>query len=99
MTTKSASVWWGVLVLAALLSISMAVGVDIGRAQRAKIAAPKEPRHLVYLISVSRMDTLEGNKWYVEYSVDGRYEGVPLPVKKGEPEGYLAYIDSLRNAP
>jgi hypothetical protein len=82
----------GGVVLLCTVALSMAGGVWIGRS---RVPPPVVAHRAYYLISVSRVPYVDGDKWRVEYSLDGRAEAVDLPIKAGEPDGYLAYLHNL----
>ena len=83
----------GLVGLACVISLSMAAGVALGRFR----AVPaKIERHALYLVSVSRVAYREADKWLVEYSLDGHAEAVELPIKAGEPDGFLGYLESIK---
>ena len=87
---------YGILGLAVVVVLAVSLGAIIGRAMgsgRASVAKPEG--HAIYLISVSRITYRDADKWLVEYSLDGQAEAVELPIKAGEPDGFLGYLDRL----
>ena len=79
--------------LAVVFCLSMAAGIWIGRSQ----APPRnQPRKPYYLISVSRITYRDADKWLVEYAIDGHSEQAEVPIKAGEPDGFLGYLDKLK---
>jgi hypothetical protein len=80
----------GLIFAAVLVVIAAALGVFIGLDR-----APPAMRPDIYLVSVSRVSYRDADKWLIEYAMDGRPYQVETPVKKGEPDGYIAYLRTI----
>ena len=80
----------GLIFAAVLVVLAAALGIFIGLDR-----APPATRPDIYLVSVSRVSYRETDKWLIEYAMDGRPYQVETPIKKGEPEGYLAYLGTI----
>lgn len=80
------------IVLAVVVALSISAGIFIQRWR-----SPDPHAHSLYIISVSRVALALQDKWLVEYSLDGHAEAVELPIKASEPQGYLDYLEGVRN--
>ena len=84
------------LLLLLIATLAIGVGAIIGETRaQAEVAIESARVPVIYLISVSRVAYPDEDVWLVRYAMDGVPYAVDVPIRKGEPDGYQAYLKML----
>ena len=86
----------GLLALLLVAALAIGLGAIIGSTRaKAEVAIESARVPAIYLISVSRVAYPDEDVWLVCYSLDGKVETAPVPIRNGEPDGYLKYLKTI----
>ena len=86
----------GLIGLAMIAALAIGVGAIIGRTRaEAEVATEVAREPVVYLISVSRVAYPDEDVWLVRYALDGVPCSADVPIRDGEPDGYLKYLAAI----
>lgn len=84
------------LVLLLICALAIGVGAVIGSTRaKAEVAIESARVPVIYVISVSRVTYPDEDVWLVCYSLDGKVETAPVPIRNGEPDGYIKYLKMM----